>query len=123
MSPRTILAFALGITILCGCTVIRIEVRESGSVEIRRELGIANVSVAPGRGAAIVEVSGLGLGQILDGWMLGYHEGSVVTLPTGRCQLLVWADGRRAQAEAWSEVLGAQVDVCVLDKQQRKGMT
>jgi hypothetical protein len=120
VGTRTILAFALGVTTLCGCTVIRIESAESGDVEIRHEFGIANVNVAPGGGAAMVEVSGLGLGKILDSWMLGYHAGSVVRLPTGRCQLLVWADGRRAQVEAWSEALRAQVDVCVLDKQQRK---
>ena len=106
-------ALLLASMALGGCT----QVYTSDGVQLERRGGFLYIQ-PPETGAGIVELEGLGIMPMSDGLVIGYYNGSVLTLSPD-CRAVFWVKTDK-QMEALLELLKGRDDLCAA-KQPRGG--
>jgi hypothetical protein len=105
-----------------GCTVVHIQGATKDDVAVYTKFGIVNVELKPGARSVVVDSSGFGAINALDGFTLGYQRSTYAALAPDDCRIVLWIRSDE-QLKELNKFLSDRSNVCVVHATQTKGET
>ena len=95
------------------CTTVRIQGPTKDEYEVKQRFGIVTVELKPSARAVVVDSTGIGVINALEGLTVGYHNSSYAVLPGGDCRIVLWIRTDE-QLKELNQLLRERADICVL---------